>query len=254
MRLYILFFFILFTTSSLKGSNLDPESETKSYLLPPDNHYKNSIETIFSKATSDLTFDTINSLGFKIMNNSGGLYIFVAKHPAVPGFVFKFFKYGQFDEIDWRYWIKRIQGAKLIQKGIDQFGYQNIFMVPKKWLYKTYATQVIDGKQYPAYILIAEDMALEKSSKNQELWYHRPKEQVLIALHKMLKTYGLRDSSHIENIPYSKNGKIAFVDTESFYTWPVYYRPLLQFLSAKNRKIWKDLVKKGGDKMYPSQT
>lgn len=241
---------LLTLTTFIDALVLDPEQETKEYLLPSDNFYGNALKKIFSKSDSDLTPQTIKKLGFKILDNLG-LHVLVAKHPSLPGYVFKFFKYGEFPGIDWQHWINRIEGAKLIQEGIDTFGYKKFFKVPKKWLFKTNATQMIEGVKYPCYILIAEDMQPESRKVNHKIWRSQTTSKILIALHKMIKTYGLRDSARVANVPYCKYGKIAFVDTEAYNSWPVNYHPLLEFLSSKNKNYWRALVHEGGDTLSP---
>ncbi|CRX39078.1 hypothetical protein [Estrella lausannensis] len=234
--------------SNPKGE-LFPETETAGYLLD-DPVMKFTLERLFNDSSATLTPEYIQSLGFTFLNQMG-LHVLVAKHPGMHGYVFKFFQYNVFPGIDWRYWIQRVEGAKLIKEGIRQFGYEKLFKVPRKWLFKTPCLQVIEGRTYPSFILIAEDMRLVPFEENQKLWRKKTTEATLIALHKMIKTYGLRDCARITNVPWCKDGKIAFVDTETFHSTSLNYHPLVEFLSRKNKIRWEHIVHAGGDPMSP---
>lgn len=234
--------------STFKGELL-PEQETAGYLLE-NPAMKLTLEMLFKDSSTPLTPEYIQSLGFTFLTQLG-LHVLVAKHPGIHGYVFKFFQYNVFPGIDWRYWIQRVEGAKLIKQGIQKFGYEKLFKVPKKWLFKTPCPQVIDGKIYPSYILIAEDMRLVSFEENQMLWRKKTTEATLIALHKMMKTYGLRDCARITNVPWCKDAKIAFVDTETFHSTALNYHPLIEFLSRKNKIRWEHIVHAGGDSMSP---
>lgn len=229
---------------------LDYEKEAKPHLLPKSHPIYGTLSEIFSKTNDPLTKTTIQPLGFEILDKLG-LHVIVAKHRQMKGYVFKFFKYHEFPGVDWQHWIKRINGAKLIQEGINKLGYQKIFKVARKWLFKTKSMQSKDGKNYPAYILIAEDVKPKPVKKNQHAWRYQTSEITLDALHTMLRFYGLRDCARIHNVPYCEDGKIAFVDTESYQSWPVNYHPLIEFLNKTNRKIWKHLVKMDDENISP---
>jgi hypothetical protein len=218
------------------------------YLLPENHACHSRLKDIFRETKEELTEQTIKPLGFKTLEKLGA-HVIVAKHEQCPGYVFKFYRYDVYKEPDWEHWIQRIQGARLIKEGINKFNYKHIFKVPKKWLFKTESMQTIKGEQYPAYILVAEDMRPQNPSKNADCWRQLTTQEDLDALHKMLKTYGLRDSARISNVPRCKCGKIAFIDTEYYQHWPVNYHPLLEFLSKKNTKYWIKIVTKDGTRL-----
>jgi hypothetical protein len=225
-----------------------PEQIVAPYLLPKDHIYAESIEKIFEKSNGDLTLSNISQLGFTILRKLG-LHVIVAKHPNVRGLVFKFFMYGDFPGHDYEHWIKRIKGAELIRKAVKDHDYSKFFKVPHKWIVQTHSKQVINGKTCPCYVLVAENVRTVSWEKNQNIWRNLTNEKELKALHHLMKTYGLRDCARIANVPRCKDGKIAFVDTESVHTWPVNYHPLLEFLSGKNKKNWRAIVTKCGDKL-----
>jgi hypothetical protein len=62
------------------------------------------------------------------------------------------------------------------------------------------------------------------------------------ALYAMITKAGLSDS-HIKNIPFSNDGKIAFVDTKYVSTWPVHPEWCTPYFSKKNQHHWKKLMK-----------
>src|SRR5205085_2684107 len=66
------------------------------------------------------------------------------------------------------------------------------------------------------YILVVEDMHLLSSSENADAYVLDMNKAKLNALYIMLTENLLIDSIFIDNIPFCKDGKIAFIDTEHF--------------------------------------
>lgn len=67
--------------------------------------------------------------------------------------------------------------------------------------------------------------------------------ELLIALHTLLKSLGLSDCVKPDNIPFSTDGKVAFIDTQSHHQWPVPYKNLNPYLSSSNQRLWKQITK-----------
>ena len=53
---------------------------------------------------------------------------------------------------------------------------------------------------------------------------------------------GLKDSVFPDNIPFTKDGKMAFIDTEHHHLWPVDYYRLERYLSPEMKTYWKNLT------------
>ena len=60
----------------------------------------------------------------------------------------------------------------------------------------------------------------------------------------MATRLGLKDCTKIANCPFSKDGRVAFVDTQTFNKPPVRYYKLIPYLTTKKREYWKKLNSK----------
>ena len=60
----------------------------------------------------------------------------------------------------------------------------------------------------------------------------------------ILETVGLHDCAKPHNAPFSKDGRIAFIDTQSYHEWSVNFKALTPYLSPANKAYWKMLIKK----------
>ncbi len=88
-------------------------------------------------------------------------------------------------------------------------------------------------------------MKLEPHEFNTK-FYRSLSKKVLRAIYTITKTYGLSDCCNKNNLPVCKDGKLAFVDTESYKKWPVNTHQMLEFLSNEGRVYWKQLRQEGG--------
>jgi len=107
--------------------------------------------------------------------------------------------------------IKRIKGAKVLRDYIKKHKFKHL-VVPEKWLYRL-------PRNFPrhAYILIVEKMDIyddgdDPNGKTRELYYDMDVE-VLTELCMLLHDVGGCDSLP-RNIPFTRSGQIAFIDTE----------------------------------------
>lgn len=160
-------------------------------------------------------------------------------HYRIEGYIFKIFTEDQDFVIEERQaFERRIHGAKHIQETIDQNGFNDLFVVPEKWIYP-----LPEGaSKTRTCILVCENMDLMSPLNNKNRWKSsRITHELLDKLHHLLKTAGLIDSVYIDNIPFTKKKKIAFIDTENFNAWPIPYHVLGKFLSKKNRRYWEAL-------------
>jgi hypothetical protein len=71
----------------------------------------------------------------------------------------------------------------------------------------------------------------------------------LDALFRVVTEDKLFDSLFLDNIPYCKDGKIAFIDTEYFNAVKktIKYKKLNKYLSKDMKKYWERIVKKNGN-------
>lgn len=218
------------------------------FLMPEDHPIKGALDRMFSSSRVILNLHTLKKAGFDKAKPRKFTKLIVTKHPAFPGYIFKIYLDAQryrkgFPE--YHYWLLRLQGAEKIRREIAERNLEHIFKVPKKWIYRLPKHPLPpEGFLTKSYILVAEDMECYPDEKNKKLWqsdYVVP--ELLDELHSLLTKVGLRDCAKPDNIPFCRDGRIAFIDTQSFGQ-KVLYKKLTPFLSESNKNYWKEIIKK----------
>lgn len=218
------------------------------HLLPNDHLIRESLDQLFSSDRVILNLKTLEQAGFKKCKPRKFTRLLVTTHPDFPGYIFKLYVdaqkyYKQLPEYE--YWLMRIHGAQLIEQEILRLGLQTHFKVPKKWIYNL-PEDPAPPEEFlrKNFILVEEDMSLFSDKENAEYWKSDSVTQTYLeGLFIILKNIGLHDCVKIDNIPFSKDGKIAFVDTQTFHEWPVRYKDLTPSLSPNNQSYWKKLIR-----------
>jgi hypothetical protein len=162
------------------------------HLLPLDHPMKRVLDSIFSKSRAIENKRSLRQAGFTILFSQKRSFILVAKHPKVPGYLFKIYPDSaniyKDHMVGWELFTTRCAVAKKIGSIIKE-NKLRYFTVADKWL-------------YPLPIM--------------------PK---------------------ANNVPYTKNGKCAFIDTEykkrKITLWLVN-----RFLSKDMSHYWDHLVGK----------
>ena len=219
----------------LEGKNGD--------FLPKNHPVHRKLDQLFAKERPLLSLKTLRRAGFQKARPRKFTHLIVTRHPEIPGYIFKLYLDAQrfpHGEAENNFWKRRIQGAKKIRRLIAKKRWEKIFKVPRKWIYKT-PTNGIDS-DYPIKLtlLVEEDMDLLSPQKNQKRW-KKISPQKLRALHTILTKIGLRDCAKPDNIPFSRDGKIAFIDTQTHGEKSIAYKKLLPFLNPPMQTYWKKL-------------
>ena len=117
----------------------------KSHLIPLDHPLKPILDLIFSQGRVVDSKQSIIDAGFSIVVAMPRSQTIVAKHPLVPGFVFKMHldseESGRFDQPSCEWLAQRCSHAAKIRK-IIQKNHLRHFIVPDKWLYLTLAVSL----------------------------------------------------------------------------------------------------------------
>jgi len=218
------------------------------YLLPSDSEIMRTLNDIFGRTRVTLNSDTMLKAGFTTGKAQEWSRIVVTKHKALPGYIFKIYLDDQGAKSDLRaqyFFEKRVRGSIAIQKYIDEKNLSHLFKVPRKWVYLLPETSLPKKKySFKNFILVVEDMQILNKDENKKAWKgSQVNKDTLVALHNILKDVGLLDCSKIDNIPFSIDGKIAFVDTETSGQSFIPYSRLKKSLSSKMKHFWSDLTK-----------
>jgi hypothetical protein len=199
--------------TTLKAQKQGPKFP-KSYLLPEEDPLHHKLKDLFQDPFMFESPKDLKKAGFKIKVNRNS-HCMVASHPSLPNHLIKKF----YDDISQRHqlknFIRRIKGAQTLRKYIKDHHFNHL-IVPKKWLYQL-PDSFAEDFSFPSYALIVEKMDIyddwdDPNGKARELYYHMDKE-VLRELCVLLHDLGGCDSLP-RNQPFTRTGKIAFVDTE----------------------------------------
>lgn len=220
-------------------------NELQPFFLPIDHPARKKLDALFSNGRPSASFKAMENAGFKCKPLRNWNNTLVAKHPQLKGYIVKLYLDDQQGFLDYPFWVARIHGAEVIRESIERNGYQNLFVVPHKWIYPLPVTDVDVPDRH--FILVAEDMQLLSSKENHDRWKSDwPTPYVLKALYTILNDAGLLDSIYVDNIPFTKKGQIAFIDTEHFHKWPVPFLQMGHYLNKKRVKVWNEIVVKNG--------
>ncbi len=222
-------------------------SQVFDFLLPDDHPAKNTLDEIFSSSRAIYNMESMIAAGFDHAIPQHHTHIIVTRHPKLKGYVIKAYldeqKYHE-NQPEHYYWIKRVRGSRLIQASIEAHHYESIFKVPRKWIYLLPDEPSPQAKSlHKMFILIEEDMNIYELEENIHHWLNDTTEELLKALYVVTTELGLRDCTRPTNAPYCLDGKIAFVDTQSFYE-DVKFKGLLPCLSPPMKQYWRQLFKK----------
>ncbi len=243
--------FFCFSEVYSRPAHVDQEiwDSVSPYFLPEGHAAKVVLDTIFhGKERVLLTQNTLRQGGFKDVIQGKYSGTIVASHRHLRGFKLKLYTDNQQGKIDWASLKDRVTGANSIRQTIENHNLGALIKVPKKWLYPLPA--------YPApppnlerknFILIEEDMELIAEHKNLSKWKSSslPK-KLLDAVYIVLKENGLIDCAYAFNMPFSKDGRVAFVDTELHHHRNVPFEKLIPYLFPTRQKHWNQLIDKGG--------
>lgn len=202
------------------------------HFLPEDHSIKDQLDLIFAASRVIQSPETIKKAGFKFVRSHSAKRIQVVKHAKMKGYLFKFFTDEQPFGGVWVDFAKRIEGAFHIEQAIKAHGYKELFKVPKKWIYPLPITpspplQLLRKD----FILVVEDMHILKDKRNTFFWRSVAlNKERMDALYLLLQELGLFDSVYPDNIPFCKDGKQAFIDTQHFHGWPIPFEQLMPFL------------------------
>lgn len=233
---------------SAKESKEKKLSEIEPYLLPKKHSAHPILEEIFAVKGVLSSIETMQDAGFNILIHRQGRGLILASHPLLPGFLIKtYLDTGNF--VEWTRWVRRAKGRERMQKFLDEHPqYSACMKVPKKWIFKIPKKGIGDSKKDSIarkYILLVEDMKLVSKIKNEKLYKEAITYQALDGLYLIIDETGFSDG-HIGNVPFSKDRRIAFIDTEYTHSWPVHFNWLTKWFSPSKQSYWEYLIENQG--------
>ncbi len=249
MRALYLFFLILsvhlfgdypnFTDNPLLTKKMKTLIEP--YLLPLDHPAKELLDLVFPTQDVIENEETLINSGF-ITKIQHGSSMVVAKHPLVPGYIFKIYRnsrpIGRDNMEGFECLALRCKNAKKTRSVIAKHNIIH-FKAPEKWLYPLPITSKNLKKHLQPIVLIATDMELEPRETTKLAWKNADKE-ALNELYIIFKE-GYGSTYLINNIPFSKHGVFAIVDIEKPKR-KLNIKRVEKYFSPDNKAYWKKLI------------
>jgi hypothetical protein len=214
------------------------------YFLPIHHSLRPILDSIFSRGNALQNEKTFYEAGFETVCVKHSSGIRLAKHPLVKGYLFKIYLDSDVHHRGIRdNWskqdclIQRCMGAAKIRTLINSSHLQ-CFSVPDKWLYGISFNTAERVNQ--SLVLVETDMRVLNKKKSLKAWKTRVTKKHLEELLIILKN-GCGSGGLAINVPYTKSGTFAFIDTE--YPERVFDLPQeKKFFSQEMQAYWDFLL------------
>lgn len=234
--------FLLFFSSSIYG--------VEAYLIPDDHPAKHILDEVTKTDGISVFHDSMSMIraGFDKAAPQPTTGIIVTRHRRLPGYVIKAYldtqKYYGGRPEDY-YWVKRVEGANLIRESIKKHNFGHLLKVPRKWIYKLPKARVLPLSAHckpKKYILVEDDMDILSDDESTARWSSPyATKELLFALHTVITEHRFRDCAKPANCPFSKDGRVALVDTQSFHKKKIGYKKLTRYLTPRMQSYWTSL-------------
>lgn len=221
------------------------------YLLPSNHALKPKLDRIFSAGRITLTPETCRKAGFTRYTPQRWSRVVASPHGDLRGYWCKMYCDNELRVMNCHArWINRIYGAECIRKCIKENNLEKMFNVPNKWLYvlpnrlpKQYKDNAHYVEKYT--ILVCEDARSVGHSQNKKMYKQISDRRVIKGFYTIIQTCGLWDSVFSFNNPFSKDGRIWFIDCEGHHRWPIHYRKFTRCFSSSMGDYWERCFKEG---------
>jgi hypothetical protein len=153
-------------------------------------------------------------------------------HKGARGFLFKKYNNDKPGKKQIKNYMRRVEGARLMRKFITERGFQHV-VAPHKWLHEL-------PSGFPErYLVVADKLDLLDDDATKRK-YDRIREDQMHELATMLFYFrGL--NSWTKNLPFTEDGKIAFIDTERWHRDKDLLRSIGDHLPSDRREQAEDV-------------
>lgn len=183
----------------------------KNYLLPQAHPLQELLAHLFPDPLMFKSDSHLRNAGFIVKFGNQRTKLMIGAHPLIPQYLIKKFPEDISQTKQLENFVRRIEGSQILRHSIKKHHFKHL-VVPKKWLYKL-------PKGFPerSYVLIVEKMDIyddweDPNGETRKLYYNMDIE-VLTELCTLLHDVGGCDSLP-RNLPFTRSGQIAFIDTE----------------------------------------
>jgi hypothetical protein len=222
----------------------DMQALIRPYLLPLNHPMKSVLDSIFSKTRATQDLAALKKAGFQPLFFQHKSFIIVARHPKVPGYLFKLYLDSETrlnaDIPGWRWFVYRCSVAEKIKDIIRKNGIRS-FVVADKWIYPLPIKPLSSFAKKQPTVLLVRDMNLVSHNKTKVAWKTVVTKRVLDELYTVFgRGYG--SLYLIGNLPYTRSGKFAFIDTE-YPKRELRLDAVLKYLSPEMKAYWSGLIR-----------
>lgn len=203
----------------LQGKIEEPNIQklrVKACLLPKDHRLQDQLKNLFEDHPDMFQSpEHLKQAGFNVFDKIRRGFM-VASHPAIKNYLIKKFQDGTSHKAQLRNYLRRINGARTLSGFIRANKIQHI-VTPQKWLYPL-PKQFSDPETGErTYVLIVEEVDICSGGKDQDgeiaRRYFNMDFEILRELCTVLYYFRGLDSG-LQNMPFTYDNKIAFIDTE----------------------------------------
>lgn len=228
------------------------KSEMRPYLLPLSHPLIGAVDALFSQSRVTASNGTLEQAGFKWICTTMASFLQVVRHPTIPGYIFKI-------HIDsdphtkkkippWKWLVYRCEGAEVIRNIIKKKKLK-YFLIPDKWLYPLPINPPAQTRERQPVVLMVTDMDVVSFEETTLAWRTVVTKAHLDELYTLLCA-GYGSAKLDANVPYTKSGKFAFIDTE-YPKRKFNFATIKRFLTDEMGEYWDSLVRSGGHTHQP---
>ena len=214
-----------------------------SHVLPCDHPAGRLLERLFCRSSLIDNEAAFLAAGFEIRRKQRRSLMRVATHPMLAGYVFKVFFVDEREREreksrGWKGFVARCNRAERLRQVIQDHRIQH-FKVPRKWLFRVPHHPSCGPDDQPT-ILVAEFQDLLSQDESEHAWLHSVTESHLDELRAIINRAG-GTSYRPNNIPLTRQGWFAFIDTEHSNDQHD-YESIAPYLSCQMREYWSNLI------------
>jgi hypothetical protein len=162
---------------------------------------------LFDDPTMFGSFGRFEEAGFSLVEHSPNK-IMTGRHKRARGYVFKKYDDDKPGGKQLRSYMHRVEGSRLLRTFIAEHGFTHV-VTPRKWLH------ALPSAFPERYLVVAEEIDLVSRAATDRACAHISKEQARELATVLYYFRGLNSTA--ANLPYTKDDKIAFVDTERWH-------------------------------------
>lgn len=238
-------YFKITVAALLLCSDIDSSQNYDNFQFPSTFEYDLS-DLICNTPNLFDSFESLKQHGFEIVNEAASINswsIMVARHPQLKGFLIKKYRDSIPRDVQLRNYLLRIKNACILSDFINMQKMTHL-IVPKKWLYVFSTT----GSDSEDYLLIVEELPICSGG----WWGGETLQRYAVMDEPTMREicfvlYNLQGcDAWPQNLPFTRNGQIAFIDTEHLgQSFGDFTLRLLQFINPKivpnAQEYWSEL-------------